>query len=67
MLVVVWHRPKNQRSNCQHPLDHSKNKGIPQNIYLLCFIDYAKAFGWITTNCGKFLKRRRCQTTLSAS
>ena len=26
-----------------------------QNIYF-CFIDYAKAFVWITTNCGKFLK-----------
>jgi len=21
-----------------------------------CFTDYAKAFVWITTNCGKFLK-----------
>ena len=26
-----------------------------RNIY--CFIDYAKAFVWITTNCGKFLMR----------
>ena len=24
-----------------------------KNIYF-CFIDYAKAFVWITTNCGKF-------------
>ena len=24
-----------------------------KNIYL-CFIDYAKAFMWITINCGKF-------------
>ena len=33
-----------------------------------CFIDYAKAFDcWITTNCGKFLKRWEYQTTLSAS
>ena len=31
------------------------------------FIDYAKAFVWITTNCGKFLKRWECQTTLPAS
>ena len=31
----------------------------------ICFfsIDYAKAFVWITTNCGKFLKRWECQTT----
>ena len=27
-----------------------------KNIYF-CFIDYNKAFVWITTNCGKFLKR----------
>ena len=31
------------------------------------FIDYAKAFVWITTNCGKFLKRWQYQTTLPAS
>ena len=34
----------------------------------ICFIDYAKAFDvafvvWITTNCGKFLKRWEYQTT----
>ena len=27
-----------------------------------CFIDYAKAFVWITTNCGTFLKRWEYQT-----
>ena len=27
-----------------------------------CFIDYAKAFVWITTNCGKFFKRQEYQT-----
>ena len=26
------------------------------------FIDYTKDFVWITTNCGKFFKRRECQT-----
>ena len=31
------------------------------------FIDYAKAFVWITTNCGKFLKKWEYQTTLPAS
>ena len=30
-------------------------------------IDYAKAFVWIITNCGKFFKRWEYQTTLSAS
>ena len=37
-----------------------------KNIYF-CFIDYAKAFVWITANCGKFFKRREYQTTLPAS
>ena len=38
----------NQRSNCQHLLDHGKSKGIPENIY--CFIDYAKAFDCVDHN-----------------
>ena len=33
----------------------------------ICFIDYAKTFLWITTNCGKFLKRGEYQTTLPVS
>ena len=33
----------------------------------ICFIDYAKAFVWITANCGKFLKRREYQIIWSAS
>ena len=31
------------------------------------FSDYAKAFAWITTNCGKFLKKWEYQTTFLAS
>ena len=30
-----------------------KAREFQKNIYL-CFIDYAKAFVWITINCGKF-------------
>ena len=37
-----------------------------KNIYF-CFNEYAKVFVWVTTNCGKFLKRREHQTTLHAS
>ena len=34
-----------------------KVREFQKNIYF-CFIDYAKAFDvWITTNCGKLLKR----------
>ena len=35
-------RQRNKRSNCQHPLDHRKSKGIPEK-HLFCFIDYIKA------------------------
>ena len=38
-----------------------KAREFQKNIYF-CFIDYAKAFDlWITTNRGKFLKRREQQ------
>ena len=37
-----------------------------KNIYF-CFIDYAKAFVWITTNCGKFWERWEYETTWPAS
>ena len=30
-----------------------KAREFQKNIYF-CFIDYTKAFVWITTNCGKF-------------
>ena len=44
-----------------------KQKNFRKRIYF-CLIDYAKAFVlWITTNCGKFLKRWEYQTTLPAS
>ena len=33
-----------------------KARDFQKNMYF-CFIDYAKAFVWITTNCGRFLKR----------
>ena len=40
---------KAEESDCQHPLDHRKSKRIPEKIYFH-FIDYVKAFVWITTN-----------------
>ena len=43
-----------------------KAREFQKNIYF-CFIDYAKAFVWTTTNCGKFLKRWENQTTWPAS
>ena len=43
-----------------------KAREFQKNIYF-CFIDYTKAFVWITINCGKFFKRREYQTTWLAS
>ena len=40
-----------------------KAREFQKNIYF-CFTDYAKDFVWITTNCGKFLKRWEYQTIL---
>ena len=38
-----------------------KAREFQKNIYF-CFIDYAKAFVWITISCGKFWKRWEYQT-----
>ena len=43
-----------------------KAREFQKNIYF-CFIDYAKAFVWITANYGKFLKGWEYQTALPAS
>ena len=55
MFKLDLQKAEEQETNCQHQLDHRKSKRIQKNIYF-CFTDYAKAFAWITTNCGKFLK-----------
>ena len=50
-------------------LDHRKSREFQKNIYF-CFIDYTKLKPltvWITTNCGKYLKRWEYQTTLPVS
>ena len=66
MFKLVLEKAEEPEIKFPTPLDHRKSKRIPENIYF-CFIDYAKAFVWITTNCGKFLKRWEYQTTLPAS
>ena len=43
-----FRKGRGNRSNCQHPLDHSESKGIAkQCIY---FIDYPKAFDCVDHN-----------------
>ena len=53
MHEVGSKRQKDQRSNCQHLLDHRKTREFQKNIYF-CFIDYAKAFDYVDHN--KLLK-----------
>ena len=49
MFKLDQKKQRNQRSNCQHPLDHAKASEFQKNIYF-CFIDYAKAFDCVDHN-----------------
>ena len=62
----VSKRQRNQRSYCQHLLDHRESKRIPEKTS--ASLTTLKPLSvWITTNCGKFLKRWEYQTTLLIS
>ena len=65
-LCTNWiqERQRNQSSNCQHPLDHKKSKGIPKISTSASLITLKSLIVWITTNCGNFLKRWEYLTTL---
>ena len=58
-------RQRNQRSNCQHLLDHRKSRRVPEK-HLLYWLRQS-LWLWITTNCGKFFKRWEYQTSWPAS
>ena len=67
MYKLDLEKAEEQRSNCQHPLDHRKTKGIPENIYF-CFIDYTKAFDCVDHNkLWKILKEMAIPYHLPAS
>ena len=44
----ILKRQRNQKSNCQHTLDHRKSKGIPEKFF--CLIDCAKSFDCVDHN-----------------
>ena len=46
----IQKRQRNQRSNCQHLLDHQKSKRVPEKNIYFCFIDYAKSFDCVDHN-----------------
>src|SRR5574341_1601413 len=49
MFKLVLEKAKDQRSNCQHLLDHRKSKRVPEK-HLFLLIDYAKAFDCVDHN-----------------
>ena len=51
----IQKRHTNQRSNCQHPLNHRRSQEFQKNIYF-CFTDYIKIYAWTA--------RRSNQSTL---
>ena len=40
----IWEKQENQRSKCQHLLDHRRSKKIPEENIYFCFTDYGKDF-----------------------
>ena len=61
-------RQRNQRSNCQHLLDHQKSKTVPEKNSIFALLTMPKPLTvWITINCGEFFKRWEYQSTWPAS
>ena len=58
---------RNQRSNCQHPLDHQKSKSSRKTSTSAFLATPKPLTVWITTNSGKFFKWWEYQTTWPAS
>ena len=45
----IYKRQRNQRSNCQHPLDHRKSKRVPEKHLLLLFWQH-QSFDYVEHN-----------------
>jgi len=59
---------RNQRSNCQHSVDHRKKQKSSRKTSISALLTMPKPLTvWITINCGKFFKRWEYQTTCPAS
>ena len=55
MFKLVWKTQRNQRSNCQHLLDHRESKGIPEH-YFSSLTMLKPLTVWITNKLWKILK-----------
>ena len=61
-------RQRNQKSNCQHSLEPSAKQESSRKTSISASLAMPKLLTvWITTNCGKFLKRWEYQNTSPAS
>ena len=66
LTTIIPHRGT-QRSNCQHPLDHTKSKRVPEKHLLVLY--WLRQSLWLcgSQQTGKVFKRWEYQTTLPAS
>ena len=53
----IWKRQRNQRSNCQYPLDHRKSNRILEKHLLLHWLHWRLCGSQKKKKTGKFLKR----------
>ena len=49
MFKLVLEKAEGPEIKLQHPLDHQKNKWVPEKHHF-CFIDYVKAFDCVDHN-----------------
>ena len=56
MLKLDLEKPEEPEIKLPTSVGSSKEQESSRKNIYFCFIDYAKAFVWITTDCGKFLK-----------
>ena len=66
MFKLVLERAEDPKIKLPTSAGLLKKQENQKNIYF-CFIDYTKVFVWITTKCGKFLKKWEYQNILPAS
>ena len=64
MFKLNLEMQRNQRSNCQHPLNHWKARELRKTSTSDLLTVPKPLSVWSTTNSGKFLKRWEYQTTL---
>ena len=62
-----FRKHRNQRSNCQHPMDHQKSKRVPEKHLLLLYWLCQTLWPCGSQQTDKFFKRWEYQTTWPAS